>query len=406
MGLDFEKRLRELEAENDSLRSAILLLHRVANLVRGAVELEQTCYALLTGVTAGEGLGLNRAMLFLVDDTNRNLLRGVAAVGPENWQEAQRAWRFIQDTGPDLETLWEAGLHQREMPSTLDERVRALTVNAEGNSPVAVALRSGTVVESAGSDDLDGLLHLPTAVAAPLRGREKVRGVLYADNRFTGVRPSPVSLLVFALLADHAGRAIECARQFEQVARKARTDALTGLGHHGALMEQLGQAVERARKANELYGVVMVDLDGFKQVNDTFGHLVGDALLAGVAARIRAAVRTTESIFRYGGEEFTVLLAGADREAAAAVGERLRRAVGDKPFLLDGRTVVPVTCSVGVAALPEDGNDSETLVAAADHALLRAKAKGKNRVERAASSLPPFSVASSGDGSALCRSRY
>lgn len=380
---DDRKRLAELEDENASLRAAILLLHRIANLVRGAVELEPTCYALLTGVTAGVGLGLNRAMLFLVDAADRNALHGAAAVGPASREEADRVWKSIKESAPDLEVLYEAGLRERESPGLLDRRVRALRVDAGGETPIAVALRSGAMVEGAGSDDLGGLFHLPTSIAAPLRGRSSVRGVLYADNIYTGQRVQPVSQLVFSLLADDAGRAIENAHRFEQMALRARTDALTGLSHHGALMEELGRAVASAHRTGQPLGVVMVDLDDFKRVNDTHGHLVGDVVLAEVAARLRAAARTNESPYRYGGEEFTVVLPGADRGAAAAVGERLRRAVGDRPFSVGPGETLSVTCSVGVASLPQDGLDGESLVAAADAALLRAKALGRNRVEEA-----------------------
>jgi two-component system, cell cycle response regulator len=126
--------------------------------------------------------------------------------------------------------------------------------------------------------------------------------------------------------------------------------------------------------------VVMVDLDDFKRVNDTLGHLAGDALLAGVAARLRAVVRNDEAPYRYGGEEFTVILPSADRGAAAVVGERLRAAVGSKTFEVGCSSPIQVTCSVGVASLPEDGKDAQSVVAAADDALLEAKARGKNRV--------------------------
>lgn len=378
--------MRELEQENSSLRGAILLLHRIANLVRGAVELEPTCYALLTGVTAGVGLGLNRAMLFFVDEAERSVLKGVAAVGPASPEEADRVWRSIREDAPELEVLYEAGLKERESRGRLDQRVRAVRVDAEGNSPIALALRTGHAVQGEGDSDLDGLLHLHTSVAAPLRGRSEVRGVLYGDNIYTGRRLSTVSQLVFTLLADHTGRAIENAHQFEQMARQARTDALTGLAHHGTLMEELGHAAELSGKSGEPLGVLMVDLDDFKQVNDTLGHLTGDALLAGVAARMRSVLRASESPYRYGGEEFAVVLPGADRDASGVVGERLRSAVSDQPFCIGDKPPLWVTCSIGAASIPEDGHTANAVVALADAALLLAKARGKNQVVLATSS--------------------
>jgi diguanylate cyclase (GGDEF)-like protein len=378
----------QLRAENESLRAAILLLHRVANLVRTAVELDTTYYALLTGATAGVGLGLNRAMLFLVGDEDRNVLRGAAAVGPADSEEADRVWRSIEAIVHDLESLHQAGLdlNRRDRRGRLDEQVRELVVDIGGDSPIALAMRRRGLVCGEGGDTLGGLLDLGTCVAAPLMGRDAIRGVLYADNRFTRRSLSPTSQLVFALVADHAGRAIEGAHRFEQIARDARTDALTGLGHHGALMESLGRMVASGR--GRPIGLLMVDLDDFNVVNDTHGHLAGDALLVGVAERMQGVLRAGERPFRYGGDEFTVVLEGADRDATRTIAERLRRAVSDAPFRIGGALAVRVTCSVGAASLPEDAQTSLALVERADEALLAAKSAGKDRVELAAAASP------------------
>jgi diguanylate cyclase (GGDEF)-like protein len=118
-------------------------------------------------------------------------------------------------------------------------------------------------------------------------------------------------------------------------------------------------------------------------VNDTLGHPAGDAVLRGVADRMRAVVRARERPFRYGGEEFAVILYGADADAAARIGERLRRAVASARHDVGLEAPLTTTCSVGVASLPEHAHDADSLVAAADAALLRAKAHGKDRVEAA-----------------------
>jgi diguanylate cyclase (GGDEF)-like protein len=371
----------ELARENEALRRAVTLIHEIAKLVRESLELEPTCYAVLTGVTAGVGLGLNRAMLFFVDDADRSVLRGEAAVGPKDADDADRVWRSIAAAAPDLQTLHEAGLREQGSPGPLDRWVRETRVDIDGDSPVALALRTGATVRGAGSDDLGGLLHLPTAVAAPLRGREVVRGVLYADNQYTGRQLDPITELVFSLVADHAGQGIDSAHHYEHVARQARTDALTGLGHHGAMMEAVIAAVAQATAAGSQLGLAMIDLDDFKRVNDTIGHLAGDALLAGVAARLRGQVRSGETAFRYGGEEFAVLLPGADRAALEVLGERLRSSLAERPFPLGAERSHSITCSVGLAELGGTIADARGLIDAADQALLAAKAGGKNRVE-------------------------
>jgi diguanylate cyclase (GGDEF)-like protein len=251
-------------------------------------------------------------------------------------------------------------------------------VDPAGASRVALALQRLEVVTAGGDDDLGGLLDPATGVAAPLRGRLGVHGVLYADNRFTGTPIDEVTALVFGMVADHAARAIENARRYEDVARAAKTDALTGLGHHGALVDALTTAVLDAQHASTPLSVAMIDLDGFKAINDTHGHPLGDRLLMEVAERLRCTARQG-SVFRYGGEEFSVLLPGAGMGDALQAAERLRIAVCEHPFELGQGRTLAVTCSLGVATLVPGAGAAE-LVEAADRALLRAKAEGKNRV--------------------------
>lgn len=374
------KRIARLERENAELRSAVALLHRVASLVRRSLELEPTCYAILTGVTAGVGLGLNRALLFLVDDDDRRRLRGVAAVGPGDSEEADRVWRAIEADAPDLETLYESGLARRDELGPLDRRVRGTQVDVDGDSPVARCLRASATVRREGADDLDGLLHIDTCVAVPLHGQRGLVGVLYGDNRFSGRQLDADAERVLDLVADHAGRAIESAHAFERLARQARTDALTGLGHHGAMMGAIAERMARARTSGEDLSLAMIDLDDFKRINDEHGHLVGDAMLAGVAARLSEVLRSEASLFRYGGEEFAALLPGVARGELAAIGERLRLALAGRPFPVGSAGTLGATCSIGIAEMTARHAGADDLIADADAALLEAKRAGKNRV--------------------------
>lgn len=287
-----DDRLEELERENAALRHAIVLLHEVSNLLHGSLEVEAACYAVLTGVTAGVGLGFNRAMLFEVDRENPSRLVGMMAVGPADEVEADRVWRAIERGQDSLPALYQSGLAARDAQAPLDRHVRALRLDVEDESILSTALCEGRLVEATEEDDdLDGLLHLGTGVAAPLKGVNGTLGVLYADNRFTERKCSAEVAQIFALVADHAGRAVENARRFEREAQAARTDALTGLGHHGALMERLTAAVVDARANEHPLSLVKIDLDNFKGVNDHFGHLAGDELLAALADRLKAHAR-------------------------------------------------------------------------------------------------------------------
>jgi two-component system, cell cycle response regulator len=159
--------------------------------------------------------------------------------------------------------------------------------------------------------------------------------------------------------------------------RVSRTDALTGLHNRRHLEERLTeQASLVARHGGEI-GVLLVDVDRFKRINDERGHAVGDAVLRVLAGRLREALRAEDVPGRWGGEEFLVLLPATGRDGVGAVGERVRRAVADDPFQLTGDQV-EVTVSVGAAAGMDDG--WEGLVRRADTALYAAKESGRNRV--------------------------
>ncbi len=373
---DEQERLR---AEVVALRHGIAMLHEISTLVRLAQELEPTIYAVLTGVTAGVGLSMNRAAIFL---ERGGVLQGIGGVGPLAKDEADRIWRSIEKDAPDLQTLYEAGLEQRERHGPFDRIIRALRIEPRGSSAPALAFRQGRLVFEEGGDDLDGLLDRRTVLAAPLRGADRVRGVLVADRRFTGTRPDAATRLVFDLLADHTGRAVENAERFEVLAAEARTDALTGLGSRRSFGERLEQLVGAALSGGPTVGLLMIDLDDFKRLNDTHGHPVGDAVLSEVGRRLLTTLRANEG-FRYGGEELAVLLSGVRNDGLASAAIRVFRAITEELFVVPDGPTVAIRCSVGGAMVPGRAGDAAALVTAADDALLRAKREGKHRVRLA-----------------------
>jgi diguanylate cyclase (GGDEF)-like protein len=184
-------------------------------------------------------------------------------------------------------------------------------------------------------------------------------------------------------LAGQAIVSIENASLHETVGRQAVTDELTGLANARAFRSILDREIERSRRFQSPLGLVMVDLDNFKQVNDRHGHQQGDEVLASVAAVLRDLSRDIDAPARYGGEELAVVLRQTDSEGAA-LAERMREAVERlRVPSVSGDGSLRVTASFGVASVPESGAGRDELVAAADAALYSAKRGGKNRVERA-----------------------
>jgi two-component system, cell cycle response regulator len=169
----------------------------------------------------------------------------------------------------------------------------------------------------------------------------------------------------------------------EALREQATHDPLTGLWNRYALLDALEREHGRAGREGTPLAVIMVDLDHFKEVNDTYGHLAGDATLRETAGRMQAVVRSYDLVGRYGGEEFLIVLPGTSGPNAAQLAERLRAALAQEP--VGARFRIAVTASFGVAATgqgPDD--DPQTLIRLADEALYRAKEKGRNRVEWAA----------------------
>jgi diguanylate cyclase (GGDEF)-like protein len=164
------------------------------------------------------------------------------------------------------------------------------------------------------------------------------------------------------------------------------TDALTGVYNRRYIDRRLLEEIARARRQQYRISCMYIDIDHFKQVNDSVGHQGGDEVLREVAARIKAELRISDALGRFGGEEFVVLLIDADLDSASMVANRIRASVADRPVELPGGEAVAVSVSIGVATLDDFERDhaiegvAQQLVAQADSALYRAKEAGRNRV--------------------------
>jgi diguanylate cyclase (GGDEF)-like protein len=171
------------------------------------------------------------------------------------------------------------------------------------------------------------------------------------------------------------GSALDAAARFEGAAQAARSDGLTGLANRRRFDDDMNRVVPGWLAGGLPVACAMIDIDHFKSINDRFGHPVGDEVLRRVAGLLESAVRMDDVVYRYGGEEFSVLLPGASRKEAGAVAERIRSTIESTPFPDLGESI---TVSVGVTSAA--GVDSADLVDRADEALYDAKRSGRNRV--------------------------
>ncbi|WOD12869.1 GGDEF domain-containing protein [Pseudomonas sp. NyZ704] len=167
----------------------------------------------------------------------------------------------------------------------------------------------------------------------------------------------------------------------------ALRDALTGIPNRRAILEELEREVERARRTDTRLAIVIIDLDHFKSINDQHGHLAGDEVLRHCVEQMKKRLRQTDSLGRYGGEEFLLLMPGATVEGAMTAVEDLRQAISDNPTLF-GQQCIPQSFSAGVwVGVPSAGDDGNSLIAQADAALYECKATGRNTVRLAGGKL-------------------
>lgn len=255
-----------------------------------------------------------------------------------------------------------------------------------GAGPVGRAAKFGrTVAETPGRDGPHGAESL---IAVPMIVGGRVAGVIELWSGRPYTLPAP-ALAAVETLATQAGTAVEAARLHERTEELSQVDALTRLYNRRRLNADLETEWKSARRYNRPLSFCMFDVDHFKRFNDSHGHRSGDAVLEEVARLVTGAVRSSDSAYRYGGEEFALLLRDTPLAAAALLCERLRARVA-KRWHEDGDGFT-ITASFGVAQLEEAMQSPSELVEAADRALYAAKRAGRDRV--VAGGRPPLSVA-------------
>lgn len=202
---------------------------------------------------------------------------------------------------------------------------------------------------------------------------------IWVWERGRGVQEDDGSLHLEGIILDISDRKV-LETELEQMATR---DPLTGLLNRREMSRVLDEELQRARRYQRPMAVLWVDFDHFKDVNDTYGHAAGDSVLRAISRLFLGSVRSVDSIGRFGGEEFVIVLPEMDLEEAQETAERLRRKVAEEPQPLGNGEAVPLTISVGVAVYPDHGQTASTLCAAADKAMYLAKDRGRNCVAMA-----------------------
>jgi len=218
-------------------------------------------------------------------------------------------------------------------------------------------------------------------IVAPVAWGGKTYGALVLSGSvepFGGKRP------YLSMLADMVASAFHNSIAVEAADYQASTDPLTGLYNRAYLAHRFEAEVRRARNYTAPLSVLLLDIDHFKKINDTYGHAAGDVILKKLAEMIRKATRASDFVVRYGGEEFVVVMTASNQDQAFLYVDRLREMVAAAEFAVPGHGApLKVTISAGVSSFPDDGQSTTDLLKAADQALYAAKESGRNRVVRA-----------------------
>lgn len=219
---------------------------------------------------------------------------------------------------------------------------------------------------------------LRTVLIAPMAFEGRGLGALYIAHH-TPDAYTDESLEMMAMLANQVGLAVRNVQLHQTTLALAITDSLSGAFTHGYFQEHLGQELTKAKYASVPIAMMILDVDFFKKVNDSYGHPQGDALLRQLYGVIKSVVRPSDVICRYGGDEFTVTMLNTNRIGAVMIAEHIREAVEEYEFVL-GTQIVHITISGGVAAYPEDAEIKKELVEKADAAMYESKHKGRNKI--------------------------
>ena len=376
-----------LQEELNKARRELAILYEISNAMRTTLELNYILYIILTGVTAHTGLGFNRAVLFLINKKER-VLECKMVISPQSAEDAQKIWHYIENENHDFEDLIATYKYSQNQTSPFHEAIKQLRIplNADDGGLLAKTYISGTplhihadTIAQYNQDLFLKIFKTNEVILIPLKAKDKVNGIIVADNFYTRKSVTEHDLRIFTMLANQAGLAIENSQLYELVVHESHTDSLTTLWNHGYFQDTLGLEIEKAKQANQPLSLVIIDLDDFKKLNDTWGHQNGDIIIRELAKILKESAREIDYVCRYGGEEFSVILPNTNKDQACVIAERMRENIQNHNFSKFSDHAIQLTASMGVAEFPVHALTKEELVLKADKAMYTSKFIGKNR---------------------------
>ncbi|MDF2856844.1 MAG: hypothetical protein K0Q87_2695 [Neobacillus sp.] len=388
-----ESYVRKMKMESDRWLSNLIgnskqlnVFKEISFSMQQTLDLQKILQRILTSVTAGHGLGFNRAMILLINEDGTKL-NGIMGTGPMTAEEGYATWDNITKKRYKLVDLIEIKEMEKSTDPLLNEVVKRLEVSLDEDNFLCKTLESGHPLHIREMDQEDRALQLfiqqfnmNELVVFPLINLGIKVGVLIIDNP-VNKRPITADGIDSVLpLANQAAIAIHHSRLYTKIEDMALKDGLTGLFNQRAFQTFLAEHLPK--NSQDQLSLILLDIDFFKHFNDTNGHLLGNDVLIQLAEVIRNAIQEDHLAFRFGGEEFVILLPNTDKEMAATIAEKIRGNVEKTAFPSgENQPHGRLTISLGVASTAGFKlATAHNLVDEADKALYKAKEAGKNKV--------------------------
>jgi diguanylate cyclase (GGDEF)-like protein len=377
-----ERRLSKLLDNSKQLN----VFREVSYSMQQTLNLQKLLQTILTSVTAGHGLGFNRAMILLINEEGTKL-NGIMGTGPMTAEEGFATWERLAKNRYKLKELIEIKETEKTSDSLLNERVKKLEISLAESNSFTKTLENGSPLHIKQLENHDQTLwlfaqqfNMIELAIFPLINRGMKVGVLIIDNPVNKRAITATDIDSVIPLANQAAIAIQQSNLYTKIEDMALKDGLTGLYNQRSFQSFLEKY--DANDGQALLSLIMLDIDSFKHYNDTNGHMLGNQVLVQLAKLIRETIADEALAYRFGGEEFVVLLPDSSLQRASMTAEKLRVNVEKTAFPYgEKQPGGRLTISLGVACAGSGVITSAfELIDAADKALYDAKRNGKNKV--------------------------
>lgn len=363
--------------------STLATLRTLTTFMLEADDVDQALYIMLSGLTSGYALGFNRAALFTFDEASHRFV-GAKAIGPIDAVEAHRVWEAVELEDKSLEDLI-VDLAHRNFDTRFQQAIQELSFSSTDAPGLHDRLNQTRAPFVVNRSELLELIGRPLDVAeetivAVLRPHGRMLGAVVADNRYNGAPISQDQRDYFSLFTDQTALAWENLALLKRVEALAREDALTGVLSRRELEARMEIEFSRCRRHGRPCALLILDIDLFKQVNDTQGHAAGDEMLRALGALLSRELRADDVVGRFGGDEFVAVMPEIGEAQALQVAQRIGRRARD----------LGISLSMGGACWPQRVERPEDLFERADRLLYEVKRQGRSGIAFEAGAIRGF----------------